>query len=195
MPPIRISIVDQIYGIYQKIINGLNISVGSGTVSSSNPLPVVSKKSKRVSVASPAVTNGAYTAKDVVGGLLTFTGTLTNGIDTGLLKSISMDIKSAQTSLFVLHLFKSTPTSTFADNDPFALSSADTLLKIASIPVNWVCANASGSVVQSSYLTSGLDIPIESTGGVIYGYLVTDAALTLTSTSGIVNVTIGVQLD
>lgn len=39
MPPIRISIVDQIYGIYQKIINGLNISVGSGTVSSSNPLP------------------------------------------------------------------------------------------------------------------------------------------------------------
>ena len=164
------------------------------TVSSINPLPVVSKKSKRVSVTGLTVTNGAYSAKDVVGGLMTFTGALTSGVDTGLLQAISMNIKSAQTAVFVLHLFKSQP-STIADNGIFALTTADCLLKIASIPVTWVAANGSGSEVMSCYLTSSLNIPIESTNGVIYGYLVCDSAITLASTSGLVNVTLGVQLD
>ncbi|HQM86702.1 MAG TPA: hypothetical protein PLC01_02500 [Methylotenera sp.] len=163
-------------------------------VSNDNPLPVVSKKSKRVSVAGLTVTNGAYSAKDVVGGLITFTGALTNGVDTGVLQAISMDLKSAQTGVFVLHLFKSQPSS-IADNAVFALSAADALLKVASIPVNWACANGSGSEILSCYLTTGLNIPIESTVGVMYGYLVTDAVLTLTSTSDIASITLGVQCD
>ena len=173
---------------------GVNIFNGGTAVSSSNPLPVVSKKSKRVSVTGLTVTNGAYSAKDVVGGLMTFTGALTNGVDTGVLQAISMDLKSAQTAVFVLHLFKSQP-STIADNGIFALTTADCLLKIASIPVTWVAANGSGSEVMSCYLTSSLNIPIESTGGVIYGYLVCDSAVTFASTSSLVNVTLGVQLD
>ena len=173
---------------------GVNIFNGDTRVSSSNPLPVVSKKSKRVSVTGLTVTNGAYSAKDVVGGLMTFTGALTSGVDTGLLQAISMNIKSAQTAVFVLHLFKSQP-STIADNGIFALTTADCLLKIASIPVTWVASNGSGSEVMSCYLTSSLNIPIESTDGVIYGYLVCDSAITLASTSGLVNVTLGVQLD
>ena len=173
---------------------GVNIFNGGTAVSSSNPLPVVSKKSKRVPVTGLTVTNGAYSAKDVVGGLMTFTGALTNGVDTGLLQSITANVKSAQTGVFVLHLFKSQPSS-IADNAVFALSAADALLKVASIPVNWACANGSGSEVLSCYLTTGLNIPIESTVGVMYGYLVTDAVLTLTSTSDIASITLGVQCD
>ena len=178
----------------QLVSSGIKLLNNGTAVSSSNPLPVVSKKSKRVSVTGLTVTNGAYSAKDVVGGLMTFTGVLTDGVDTGVLQAISMDLKSAQTAVFVLHLFKSQP-STIADNAVFALSAADALLKVASIPVTWVAANGSGSEVMSCYLTSSLNIPIESTGGVIYGYLVCDSNVTFASTSSLVNVTLGVQLD
>ena len=164
------------------------------TVSSSNPLPVVSKKSKRVSVTGLTVTNGAYSAKNVVGGLLIFNEALTNGVDTGLLQSVSMNVKSSQTSVFVLHLFKQQP-SNISNNTAFALTTADCLLKIASIPVTWVSTNGSGSQVLSSYLTASLNIPIESTEGVIYGYLVCDSDISLSSSSDIVNVSLGVQLD
>ena len=114
----------------QLVSSGIKLLNNGTAVSSSNPLPVVSKKSKRVSVTGLTVTNGAYSAKDVVGGLMTFAGALTNGVDTGLLQSITANVKSAQTGVFVLHLFKSQPSS-IADNAVFALSSADALSGLA----------------------------------------------------------------
>ncbi len=169
-------------------------SVGGTEVSSNNPLPVVSKKSKRVSITGITVAASPHAAKTVCGGLLTTTGILTSGIDTGVLVSVNANFKPAVTGVYVLHGFSSQP-STIADNAAFALTAEDCDKKVCTIPLTLAAYNNTGGVIKASFQVSNIQHAIESTAGQMWWYLVTETAWTPTSTTDLYDITIGVAKD
>ena len=178
----------------QLVNNGIKLLNGGTAVSSSNPLPVVSKKSKRVSITGITVAASAHAAKTVCGGLLTTTGILTSGIDTGVLVSVSANFKPAVTGVYVLHGFSSQP-STIADNAAFALTAEDCDKKVCTIPLTLAAYNNTGGVIKASFQVSNIQHAIESTAGQMWWYLVTETAWTPTSTTDLYDITIGVAKD
>ena len=173
---------------------GTGISVGGTAVSSSNPLPVTTQKSKRVRITGIAVATSLHAAKTVCGGLLTTTGILTSGVDTGVLVSVSANFKPAVTGVYVLHGFSSQP-STIADNAAFALTTADCDKKVCTIPLTLAAYNNTGGVIKASFQVSNIQHAIESTAGQMWWYLVTETAWTPTSTTDLYDITIGVAKD
>jgi hypothetical protein len=90
------------------------------TVSLLNQTPTVS--------ASPA-----YTSGDCIGGKMSFTGAALTAGGSGLIKSVVVNCKSAQTGAFDLILFDSDPSSsTFTDNSAIAIAPRTTPKSAAS---------------------------------------------------------------
>lgn len=87
----------------------------------------------------PAVTAGAYSDLDVVGGLITFDIVTTSGLF--ILNRVAIRDKGNQSAIFRLHLYDAIPT-TIADNAAYARSDAD-------------LAKYLGYVDVSTYDTSG----------------------------------------
>lgn len=125
---------------------------------------------------SPTVTAGAYSTFDVVGGLLTFTG-----LRGGKLRGITLVDKASQSAVeYLLVLFESAPT-TIADNATYDIADAD-LPKIVfqrrlNITDGWWDGPPRFSGVQAFtdncyYYEYGMDYPIWSAGGTIYGFLI-----------------------
>lgn len=130
----------------------------------------------------PGVSTTAYTASDVVGGLLTFTG-----LRGGTLVGVTVADKASQTNVrYILVLFESAPTS-IADNANADIADAD----LAKVVFQWLIPYPEGaehppqgfSGVQAFadnalYYSYGMRYPIWSAGGSIYGFLILkDAAL------------------
>ena len=117
----------------------------------------------------------AYIPYDVVGGLLTFTG-----FRGGVVRGVTIADKAAQTTVqYLLLLFESAPT-TIADNSPYDIADAD----LAKIVFQWKMpqpetAEITGpfggaqAFADNGYMFSyGMDYPVWSAGGALYGFLI-----------------------
>lgn len=126
----------------------------------------------------PTIT-GAYSASDVAGGLLQFKTTGNYETAGGIIRTIVIADDAGATNAFTLHLFNEEPT-TIADNAAYAVTTADDLLRIASVTIatgDWVAHNSNTHVLKNS------DLNYDFYGSIIYGYLVCTGTPTLTAGS------------
>ena len=126
----------------------------------------------------PTVTAGAYTANDVVGGLLTF-----GGLRNGTLQAITICDNATQAVNYLLVLFESAPT-TIADNATFDIVDAD-LDKIIYQDSLTSASERQAFTDNSYHYLYGLSVPIWSAGGTVYGFLITTSTPTYAATSDI----------
>jgi hypothetical protein len=82
----------------------------------------------------PTVTAGAYSAKDVVGGLLTFANAASVYRGSGILRKITITNDAFVANLLNLSLFNAAP-AVIADNAPFDPSDAEMKTCIGVIPI------------------------------------------------------------
>ena len=131
--------------------------------------------------------SSAYTAGNEVGQLLTFT--LPTGYQTGILQSIQINVKSAQSNAYKLYLFTAQPAaSTWADKTTPAIIGADKFLVVG--PLN-VAAYDNGLGTDTAYSLGGIAMPFISATQTLYGVLLTTAAVTFSSSSD-VQVSLGI---
>lgn len=131
---------------------------------------------------SPTVTAGAYSANDVVGGLLTF-----YGFGNGQIQSVRVSDKAAQNVAYFLVLFESVPT-TIADNDTFDIADADivNICAILSLPTANRTAFTDNVVTITTYTKdNGQYIRSVESSGNIYGMLYTTGTPTYAATTDI----------
>lgn len=126
--------------------------------------------------ASIVITAGAYTAGDVIGGLLRFPNVFISSPGKGEVRSIVIFDNAKQAKALKLFLFKSIP-SVIADNAAFNPSAADARLIMAEIPL---VTHTNYSTATIGYTTARtISIPIYNTSGQdVYAYLVADVAPT-----------------
>ena len=128
----------------------------------------------------PAVTAGAYSAGDVVGGLLTFPVAEKGDGKVVVIEGAIVTLKAAITSTLTLHLFDEAP-DTIADNGAYSIGASHIHKLIASITFNAVVDHGT----PNSYQTAALSIPVAPVNGNIYGYLVDATGFTPASTSDV----------
>ncbi len=135
----------------------------------------------------------AYSAGDVVGGVLSFASALpafSGGV--GLLQSIKITCKSVQTAGFKLYLFSANPSNTtWTDNAAPNMNVADlpNLLGVYSLT-----GNDSGLGTMTIYNLDGIGKVVNvNSSTTLYGVLVTTGTPTLTSTTDI-SVALGILL-
>ena len=126
----------------------------------------------------PTVTAGAYTANDVVGGLLTF-----GGLRNGTLQAITICDNATQAVNYLLVLFESAPTG-ISDNATFDIADAD-LDKIIYQDSLTSASERQAFTDNSYHYLYGLSVPIWSAGGTVYGFLITTGTPTYAATSDI----------
>lgn len=126
----------------------------------------------KVSPNSLVVDTAAYTASDVVGGLLTFdlTGLSQNG---GILNSVLLTDAANQSEPYYLYLFNELP-STIADQAAFAPTIAD-LKKVFAI-VNIAAADYLTPNSLGIALKEDINNVFVTANNRIYGYLVANAS-------------------
>jgi hypothetical protein len=121
----------------------------------------------------PTVTAGAYSANDVVGGLLEFPMPRNSS---GFVRGVSISADDGETMACKLHLFVSAPTA-FADNAAFAPTFNDLRNRFAQISIaaaDYVTINGNTQAVVST--NTSLDFEVQGTS--VFGYLVCDATPT-----------------
>lgn len=137
------------------------------------------------SVTPTVSTSPAYTAKDSVGGLLTFRG-ICKASNTVQVNSVTITDKADQAVAYDLQLFSANPTaSTFTDNSVTAVNTTDLakiLPVISLLSTDHFSYSATGVSSLSSLNSGGF---VTTTGGTLYGVLVTRGTPTYTSTSDI----------
>ena len=126
----------------------------------------------------PTVTAGAYTANDVVGGLLTF-----SGLRNGTLQAITICDNATQAVNYLLVLFESAPTS-IDDHATFDIADAD-LAKIIYQDSLTSSSNRQAFADNSYHYLYGLSVPLWSAGGTVYGFLITPDTPAYATTSDI----------
>ena len=138
----------------------------------------------------PAVTAGAYSANDTVGGLLTFVNAARRG--GGVIKDVIIIDDNGQDAELELWLFNATFTA-IADNDAFDISQADSRKLVAIISTSdgaWFATGTeSAAVVECSQRYD-----LTSTGTSLFGQLVTRGTPTYAATDD-VTVIVGLLQD
>ena len=133
---------------------------------------------RRYKVTPTVTASSAYTANDVVGGLLTF-----SGLRNGTLQAITICDNGGDAVDYLLVLFESAPTS-IADHATFDIADAD-LSKII-YQDSLTSSSESQAFTDNSYhYLYGLSVPIWSAGGTVYGFLITTSTPTYAATSDI----------
>lgn len=163
----------------------------AGDVTAANPLPVAQQASEvylgknggdvlSASV-TPTVSTTAYTAGDVIGAKMTLASLARVAAGSGLIQSVLLHSKSAQTGAVDLLLFSADPSaSTFTDNLALALNAADFDKLIGVVHLTDWTNLGTPSIAQGH----GLGIPFKLPAGTtIYAVLVARATPTLASTS------------
>ncbi len=135
----------------------------------------------------PTVTAGAYSANDVVGGLLTFTG-----LRVGTLQAISICDNAAQDVDYLLVFFESAPTD-ITDNATFDIADAD-LAKIIYRKALTSGTHRQAYTDNSEHSLYGLDVPLIAAGVSISAFLITPGTPTYAAT-GDITVTLQVETD
>ena len=127
----------------------------------------------------PVVTSGsAYAANAEVGPLLAFPLAY-NNLTTGIVETVSIASKSAQSNAYTLCLFYSQPTNTtWGDFTTPVLAAADNA-KLAGCQ----SISAYSNQLATSYVVPALNWLVPSATTTVYGALFTQAAVTYSSTS------------
>lgn len=104
--------------------NGQNVN---GVAIAANSAPVIPATTTVTASATPAVTASAYTAGNIMGGIMTFAGVLDSVRFAGILQSITVKFKgTAVTGNVQLSLFKASPSNgTYGDKTAGTWNSAD----------------------------------------------------------------------
>lgn len=138
-------------------------------------------------VVTPTVTNGPYSAGDIMGALMTFNVARAN--DKGIiLQEIQIALKAAVTPSFLLVVFNADPSSTTkTDNAAYSLNAADTFKVRAAIPINALGGYLTDHGTPNTIRLGNLAIPMkpESGGTNVYVLLIDLTGVTLTSTGDI----------
>ena len=155
---------------------------GSATdVSAANPLPsAVYSRTSKVAV-TPTVTAAAYTAGNVVGGIMTFANVF-DSANAGMLQAIRVRAKSVQTAGLKLYLFPSSPAGTLTDKTAPALSSADVFNAIGPFALG---SADSGLGTETTWALEGIGAAIVGASANLYGVLVTTGTPTWGSTTDV----------
>jgi hypothetical protein len=130
----------------------------------------------------PTVTNGAYSANDIVGGLLTFANVARVADEAFVITGLQIVCKAAVLPSYTLMLFNADPSSTTkTDNAAYSLAVADAFKLIAAIPlgIGWTDHGTPNSIRADNL---GIVAKPVSGGRDIYGLLVDATGVTLTST-------------
>ena len=129
----------------------------------------------------PTVTSGAYSAGDIMGGLLSFpTGT----IGAVIVNEVQVMLKAAVTPSLNFVLLTADPTSTTkTDNAAYSLNAADAFKVRKTIPVSTLYDHGT----PNEYSSGGVNIIVTPGGGsdILYGLLIDGTGVTLTSTSDV----------
>lgn len=149
------------------LCNSVIVYINDLPMSESNPLVA---RSGGKSIAVPlTVTNGAYTAGDVVGGLITFPAAVSGNGKHSLLYSVKLfGVVALPLELWLFNADLATPA---ADNAPFALAAGDGEKFLGNIPI----ATTDYLAAQNSFNAATLSpyFMVKSASGVasIYAYL------------------------
>lgn len=137
--------------------------------------------------ATPTVTNGAYSANDIMGGLLEFTvGSAPSGLV--FLHDIQVIIKSNVSPSFLAIVFGDAPTATTTDdNAAYSINTADAFKIAASIPFNDMGGYSTvHAATIKSFRVGDLGIgPIALVGTKLYMLLIDQTGVTLTATDAV----------
>lgn len=132
----------------------------------------------------PTVTNGAYSAGDIIGGLLTFTNVARATDELFVVTGALVTVKSAVTPSLTLVLFNADPNgAAYADNNAYGIVAADIGKELAALPVATLFDHGTPNTyrIDNQFIVC---TPISGTRNV-YGLLVDATGVTLTSTSDI----------
>lgn len=134
----------------------------------------------------PTVSDGAYASGDIVGGLLTFAVSKMPN-NPVLITGVVVSCKAAVTPNLRLVLFNTGTLSTTNqdDNDAYSLAAADVTSVIGVVDFStetWV-DHGTPNTIQKDNL--GIVADVETDGINLYGFLIDDTGVTLTSTSDI----------
>ncbi len=155
---------------------------GTGTdTSATNPLPVSLPSIVRVTQTPTVSTTPAYTAKDAVGGLLTFANAVRASGGSGQLLTVTVIDNSQQRPSLELVLFDRTFTAS-TDNAIFAPSDADLANCIGVVAINAWSDFSTNSIATVSAV--GLGFVLNGTS--LFGQLVTRGTPTFVATTDII---------
>lgn len=130
----------------------------------------------------PTVTNGAYSAGDIVGGLLTFGSVAQYDGQPLVVTGAQVVCKAAVNPALTLILFNADPDSTTkTDNAAYSLAAADAFKLVAAIPLSSFYDHGT----PNSWRSEGLNIVVAPTARALYGLLIDGTGVTLTSTGDI----------
>ena len=158
---------------------------------SGRPVTAASGQSVEVAVAL-VVTAAAYTAGNTMGGVIAFPGALRSPSLSGILNSVRVSDKKANTDGRVLWLFNANPTnSSFTDKTAPAIAAAD----IPKVIGRYVLGAANSDLgTHAQYATDGIGKVIQAGATTLYGVLITQGTPT-PNTSSDISVAIGVVQD
>lgn len=154
-------------------------------------MPLVNQQ-KEVALALTVKIGGAYSANDVVGGLLTFD--VANAAGSGCVQAVRLVDDDNENAAMTLYLFNAAPT-VFADDAAFAPTVADLkkLIGIVTIAAgNYVTLN--GNSVALLQGPSSPNVFFKTATGMIYGYLVCTGTPTYTAATDL-HLTLFCQMD
>lgn len=137
----------------------------------------------------PTVTAGAYSAKDVVGGLLTFANAVREAGGKGKINTLLLTDLGVTANVLQLWLFDTAPTA-IADNAAFDVLDAELPTVIGVIPI----AAADYYVATDNQVACVRNVGLEFScvGTSLYGYLMCTGTPTYASTADI-TVTLGIE--
>ena len=131
----------------------------------------------------PTVSTGAYTAGNVVGGLITLPSAFLS-TNSGILQAVRLTFKSAQTAEFDVTFFSALPTGVpateFGDKAAPAIVAADVLL--AQPPIK-LTNNYSGLGTHTVYGADAISRPVNEVGASAYAVITTPGTPTFASAS------------
>lgn len=131
----------------------------------------------------PTVTNGAYSAGDIMGALMTFPTGVGNGAAV-IVNEISVMIKAAVTPALTFVLFTADPSSTTkTDNAAYSLNAADAFKVRKAIPVTTLYDHGT----PNEYSSGAINLVVKpgAADDNLYGLLIDGTGVTLTSTSDV----------
>ncbi len=141
----------------------------------------------------PTIAVGAYTAKDAVGGLLTFADAADVSYGSGTIKAMIIVDEAKQSDITLLHLFNQTFTAS-GDADIFSPSDADLLNYVGYIEM--VVADYEDLDDNSIGMVRNIDLPFNlvSAGTSLFGQLMTQGTPTY-GDAGAITVKLVIEQD
>jgi hypothetical protein len=176
--------IDTTFGMMQSVDTYGNqpITIGTQTYGVTNSVYVGGTSQVQVT---PTVTSAsAYTAGNVVGGLLTFPNIVNATVKSGVLESISIAVKSLQTTSFKLYIFSGLPSTTFTNKTAPAIvvGDASKLLDVYSFTTP---DNGLGNNV-TLYYSDAINRSLVLDSSSMYGVLVCLGTPTFTTTTDVI---------